>query len=343
MSYVKNPAISISRILGMLSVVLCHTIMYYTFIPGSDFLGQFFGVGVHLFFFVSGYLYGGKTVTSFRTWYATRFLTVSFPAMLVSIVVMTLLLIFGIAVSANTFVVYALDLEGILFLNSKVLSFFDETAPLGHLWFTTIIMFCYLLIPVLQKVPFSSSRKTHTPFIVTLLLVGIGVCYITFSFFNMTFFFLFVIAYFLGKARFLNNIRFKFLLTYTLVFVTAIIVRLILRQYIDGTSLYSFYVAISNYVLGTWPVFMLAYLHHKFPKFIHAIAEHRITKWLDNYSFYIYLSHALFCDKKILNLYGTHPLWLATIIFCASTIFTAIITKWICDALTKPLLTKLKA
>jgi len=342
MSSQKNPAISIARVLGMLLVVLCHIVKFYPFIPGSDFLGQIFGVGVHMFLFISGYLYGGKTVTSIGKWYAQRFLIVSLPAIILSVIIMISQLILDGSVSVNTFIVYSLDLEGLSFLNTGVLSFFSEIDLLGHLWFTTVIMLCYLFIPLLQKIKLPSSSSVGIALMSTFLAIGVGLCYITFLFCNLTFFFLFIIGYFLGKVRFLDRIRLKFFISYTVILIAAVAGRLILRHYMDNSVIYTFYVHITNLILGTWPVFFIALLHNKSARFITAVADWRITKLFDKYSFYIYLTHGVFCSGG-LNMYHMLSLPLATIAFVLCTIVSALVLKWICDLVTKPLLNRLRA
>ena len=145
----RNPVITLSRVLGMLFIVTCHIIKYYTFIPMHESLGQFFNCGVDLFLFISGYLYGGKVVNRFGKWYFKRYLTVSLPAVIISITVIVALFIAGEGVSVNSIIAYCLDLEGILFLNWNLTFLFREILTLGPLWFTTIIMICYLLVPAL--------------------------------------------------------------------------------------------------------------------------------------------------------------------------------------------------
>lgn len=341
MSAQKNPAISIARVMGMLLIVLCHTVAYYTFIPGSAFLGQIFGVGVHLFFFVSGYLYGGKMVGNLGKWYAQRLLTVSVPAVITSIIVMISLFIIGTKISASTVVVYLLNLEGILFLNSGVLNYFSEIVPLGHIWFTTIIMLCYLLVPLLQKVKTPSSNAGNIAWISTFLAIGTLVCFFTFTFANLTFFFLFSIAYFLGRMRFLDKVRGNFAIGYSVILLAVIGGRLLMRHYFDNTAVYTFYVGISNFVLGTWPVIFLAYVYRKLPKIINVIADWKPLKWFDKYSFYIYLTHGIFCAGE-LNIYKLLPLPLATVAFCVCTLIGAMILKWLCDFITKPLFARIR-
>lgn len=166
----RNPAITLSRILGMIFIVLCHIIQYYSFIPMSESLGQFFNCGVYIFLFITGYLYGGKLIQNFRKWYLKRFLVVSLPAIIISVVFIILLLILGENISVSSIVAYSLDLEGLLFFNWKLSVIFSEIPGLGHLWFTTIIMLCYLLIPLLQWI--SKRMKPSMWFLILYFLCG---------------------------------------------------------------------------------------------------------------------------------------------------------------------------
>ena len=56
----RNSSVVVLRVLGMMLIILCHIIAYYTFVPGSDLLSQVFNVGVQVFLLISGYLYGEK-------------------------------------------------------------------------------------------------------------------------------------------------------------------------------------------------------------------------------------------------------------------------------------------
>ena len=342
MSSIKNPVISLSRILGMVMIILCHIIHYYTFIPGSAFLGQVFGSGVQLFFFISGYLYGGKTVKSFCKWYAQRFWIVSFPTITLSVLTMIILLFLGSPISVNTFAVYALDLEGVLFLNSRITAFFSEIPTLGHLWFTTIIMLCYSTIPLLQKVTPSSFTKPPRTLIALFLSIGTVLCFVTFSFLNITYFFVFIAGYLSGKLCLLDKIRFKNFSTYTLIVVLSIVARLALRHYFDNTVFYVFYAEISRFVIGTWLTVLFSYLHYKVPHTVTTVANWRATKLLDKYSFYIYLTHGLFYIGPF-NIYDSLPLYLATIVFCICTVLTAVALKWFCDLIATPFILQLKS
>ena len=59
-----------------------------------------------------------------------------------------------------TIIAYLLNLQGLLFLNSDFFdSYIQEISNLGPLWFATIIMLCYFLLPVFQRFRGWCSKK----------------------------------------------------------------------------------------------------------------------------------------------------------------------------------------
>lgn len=331
----RNSVITLSRVLGMLFIVICHIIKYYTFIHMHESLGQFFNCGVDLFLFISGYLYGGKIVTGFGKWYFKRYLTVSLPAVIISIIVIAALFIVGESVPINSIVAYCLDLEGILFINWNLTFLFKEILSLGPLWFTTIIMLCYLLVPVLQNL----SRKININFRFILFfsiigaVVSIGISSVI-SVFN---FLVFVIGYFCGKTKLLDKMNNSVFIVYTTLFLVAIGGRLILQKLVDGSFLYSSYVSVSHFVVGTWFIVAFAFIKNKNSSVITKMADSRIIRTLDGYSYYVFLVHGVFC-MGVFNLYEKLPLPLATVLFVIATILSAVVLKLISQAISRPLL-----
>ena len=53
----------------MFLIVLCH---YVSWFPRISWTGQFFNVGVPLFFIISGFLYGSKTIESKYVFFVGR-------------------------------------------------------------------------------------------------------------------------------------------------------------------------------------------------------------------------------------------------------------------------------
>lgn len=339
----RNSAISLSRVTGMVFIVLCHTIGYYEFVPGNSFLGQFFNCGVYLFLFISGYLYGGKQIDCFHVWYLKRFLTVSLPAIVISFFVIVAWILVGQQISLGTFLAYAIDLEGLLFINWNLFSvFFQEILSLGPLWFTTIIMLCYLLVPLLHRISSKIKQCHFVLFIIIFAFISILVSLLLLYYcsITITYFVLFTIAFFIGKLHLLEKVNYLFFFIYSLLFIISIVGRIALRQIIDGTSIYFTYAMISYFIVGTWFVIFYAFLNNKFSVIITYIADSVIVKKMDKYSYYIYLVHGVFCMSRF-NVYDYFSLFVATILFVLLTSISAVLLYYIVYYIRKPLIRKL--
>ena len=328
----RNPSITLSRILGMIFIVLCHIIQYYSFIPMSESLGQFFNCGVYIFLFISGYLYGGKLIQNFRKWYLKRFFVVSLPAIIISVIFIILLLILGENISVSSIVAYSLDLEGLLFINWKLSEIFSEIPGLGHLWFTTIIMLCYLLVPLLQWI--SRIIKPSIWFLILFFLCGSIISILISDIISVYCFFIFSVGFFAGKINTLNKVAFRSLLIFSIIFVTMIALRLFLHKYADETILYSSFVTISHFFVALWFIVLFSFISNKYQHFATKIVNNKIISTLDKYSYYIYLTHGIFCMGR-LNVFSFFHFSIATLIFIISTIISAIVLKMICNTINR--------
>ena len=67
------------------------------------------------------------------------------------------------------------------------------------------------------------------------------------------------------------------------------------------------------------------------------MADSRIIRTLDGYSYYVFLVHGVFC-MGFFNLYEKLPLPLATVLFVIATILSAVVLKLISQAISRPLL-----
>lgn len=335
----RDPVISLSRILGMIFIVICHIISFYPFIPGHAILGRFFNCGVYLFIFISGYLYGGKAVHGFGKWYAKRILTVALPAIIVSAFTIVAFFVVGNPVSVSTIVVYMLDLEGLTFLNGRFFGgLFSEISALVPLWFTTVIMLCYLLVPLLQAI--TSKIRRMTLFTVLLFVIGLVATVALSGILNLSYFLLFSLGYCLGKLKFLDKVNTPIMIMGTVLFVLAVIGRVVLHKYYDGSRLYIEYVSISHFIVGNWFVLLIAYVYKRKATMVSRLADWKATRVLDDYSFYVYLVHGIFIAAPF-NLYGYASLPVASVLFVLCTVTSAVIVKTICSAIQKPLLKKL--
>ncbi len=339
----RNNAITLSRVTGMMLIILCHIISFYPFIPGHESLNHFFNCGVQLFIYISGYLYGLRTINGYKSFFKKRMLSVSFPAIIVSIITIIALLIVGVSVSVPSIFAYCFDLEGLLFLNWSVIgSLFNEITSLGPLWFTTVIMLCYLLLPLLQKIyNLKVIKNNFKIFLLIFVLAGLVLCIVLRFYIDISYFLWFAIGFFTGRIKLLNKIKLSHLVLYSIAFIIVIILRLLLHRYYDGTNIYIIYSGLSHFVLGTWFVVLYSYLNNRFDKAINTIANSKIIRWLDAYSYYIYLVHGIFC-AGVFNIFDYMPLYLSSIVFLIVTVLCSIIIKIISDFIQNGIKNKLQ-
>ena len=134
----KN-AITIVRVLSMLMIITCHILQGYN--RPSAFL---FNVGVQIFFLLSGFLYGKIEITSIASFAKKRLIKVYIPFIIVVLSCVAIYKIFNVAdVSIRTIVPYILNIQG--FVGEGI-------AGLNHLWFLSVLMICYFITPIAQKI-----------------------------------------------------------------------------------------------------------------------------------------------------------------------------------------------
>ena len=330
----KNSAIVCCRTISMIMIVLCHVVHHYTFIPGHDFLGNVLNVGVFSFLAISGYLYGSKTITDYKKWFLQRCMTVTLPALLVSVCVISINACIGNKLDFCSVVLYLFNLQGLGFLHYKFYHVFTEVLVLGPLWFITVIMLCYCLVPLFQKLRcmMGTRNKNHLVLPVAFLL-SCAIQWITGI--QMVYFLTFVIGYYLAAYHGERCIRIPNFVVLTAVAIAAQILRLVLRAICDGTEFYQNYTLFSHMVLGIWIFLCCMACGNYWPKVMDRIAHSRIILALNDYSFYIFLTHYCFCRGK-LNFYElTDNLLNATLGFAAATVLASIVLKRITNYMQK--------
>ena len=313
----------------MVLIVICHTVKYYTFIPGHSKLNQVFNVGVYVFLLISGFLYGGKEIREYGKWLLGRVKKVVLPASVVSLCDIVLLWCLGASLRKTTILAYVFNLQGLLFLNWDFFCLlFEEIPNLGPLWFTTIIMICYLSLPFLQSLC-KWSQKGEQKILRSLFVIGtffvIAAFFLIFHIIDLSYIFIFIVGYFL---RFLGFTRDSTnpLSTLILTILTIILqfARIVIKLNWPSFEFYSMYVSLSHSILGFW-IFYIAFAFEKRePEFIQHVASSKIIREMDSLSYYIFLVHGLFCMGEILNVYkGFDNLIVSTMTFLGLTLLVA--------------------
>jgi peptidoglycan/LPS O-acetylase OafA/YrhL len=320
----KNNSIQIARIVAMIFIVLCHIVKYYTFIPGSQWLNVVLNVGVYMFLIISGYLYGQKNVDNFRIWIGKRIQRIYIPVLVTVFPVLIVYYFKNIKFSVITGVSYLFNLQGLLFLNWSFFSkFIKEIESLGHLWFTTIIMFCYLFVPLLQRIKSKKIKSNNVLY--SLILMCIISCFLSaFANFSIGYFVTFIFGYYFGSYNIIENIskiKYIILTAITMVFQVE---RLLFMRFFDGTKYYSSFTGLSHMILGIWLVLSIFAFNRLMPVFFEKLCRLKVINHFDKMSYYIYIAHGLFY-VGVFNVYSlSNNIVVSTILFIVCTYGVAI-------------------
>ena len=137
----KKNYITIIRVLSMLSIIIGH-LLSSSNVSYIKSLGQFCYIGVTLFFYISGFLYGQKRLK--KDFIINRIKKVFLPELFFSVIILFLYYAIN-SISTDILIKY------ILIYMANIQYFFDYLFGIGHLWFISIIMICYFLTVILNK------------------------------------------------------------------------------------------------------------------------------------------------------------------------------------------------
>ncbi len=142
----------------MLSIITCHILQ------GLDnTLSSYVNVGVMIFFFLSGYLFGNKEIDNTVTWYLKKYKKLILP-----------LAILSIALYSVEYLVYTrVETKEVLFSISIGLGgYYGIPYLLSHTWFVSALLICYLITPiVLQNLKIAEKENSNKKFILLSLLL----------------------------------------------------------------------------------------------------------------------------------------------------------------------------
>ena len=105
----KNVSIQLVRIIATVLILLCHLVQEF----GNTTIamtGQFFNVGVQIFLFLSGYLYGKKNINDSKKWIMSRLKKVIIPVYIFMIILFIIHFAMG-SMNWKSLLVYLLNLQ----------------------------------------------------------------------------------------------------------------------------------------------------------------------------------------------------------------------------------------
>lgn len=310
----KIKYISYSRAIGMILIVLCHLMSYI----GVNFLAQIFNVGIQLFLFISGYLYGNKKIDEYKIWFWNRIKKIMVPYYIFVITIIVLSKNSGGLISDLMFL---LNLQGIAFL-------FDFWTPnlnysgLTHLWFITVIMICYGFTILLKKRNFTISKKGD---FIKFILIGSLVTIILFFFgINIDYIFIYFIGYF--YAQYNKEISMKNFSFYSIIVFISLFIRFIGKVYFDGTILYDhIIVGFTMGILAIWIFLLILKIYKQIERF--SLLD-KVLIFADKLSYYVYIVHYIFLFGMFnVNQYSEH-LFVQIILFIILTLLTSTLLRY---------------
>lgn len=289
----RNVAIMYVRVVAMLFIFIDHAVAYMD-IPLKSAIIQITNSGNLIFLFISGFLYGGKYIGNYVEWTKKRIERLWVPYFVFILFYFALAAVRGAGLEIlKPFVVYTFVLQGLLG---------PEGGP-QTLWFMTLLILCYCLIPVLQLVrdkvtEVSDSKPVALAAIALTVLSQVLLAYhcnLTLDFghplsWYVAAIFMFCCGYFSNCRIVSFGITPRKLATWTSVMCVSMGIRVIAQRLIDGTVLYDRVISIwTNVILDIW---IVCFIYHFVSK-AQARFDCVIIRQGDRLSYAFYLVHAL--------------------------------------------------
>ena len=317
----KNSTISLIRFVSMILIISCHILQ------GLDNKWAFWiNVGVQLFFFIAGYLYGSKNVKAID-FYKKRIRKILIPYSILAIII---------------FIIEYISLKhrySILLMVGSILgfnAFNGYTQVLSHTWFVSYILLCYLLVPLLQVIFSNKEFKNNLLYFLLFVIfiqlfelfkvVNINICWIN----N------FIFGYFYTRCCKKNNEKRIMCIIAFIMFIVIMPFAVILQEglEVDLPRLFIEYkVYIMNYGHIFLGIILFMIMYFIFDKL--KIKYNKLLELSDNYSYYIYLVHQIFILFYYSLLFKTDYLVVNIFLIIFASVISAIVLKFISDNVLK--------
>lgn len=284
----KNDAVGITRVVSMFMIIGCHVFSWL----GINSLAMILNVGVYTFLIISGILYSTKTIT--QPW---AFIKIRWGKLCVPMYLLVLfLLIYNIIVSnysaVHSIPTYLTNFQGLGFIIWGL--DIPQMNGLGHLWFLTAIMLCYLFLVIVKRI--EEYVDLNATSVVAVSMVGFCILDVVLAYtinVQLHYFIAFFIGYIYGKT--VRRISLRNYAYLSSVMLCAMAIRLMTRSLCDGTIMYnSIVVSFTHIVLAVWIYTTIQYACQTIPDFTKAFAQSNVMNWLDGLSLYIYMTHYMF-------------------------------------------------
>lgn len=277
-------SISLLRIIACSMIVLTHICAYLN----QYVIGEFFNVGVHIFFFISGFLYSNKDIQNSKSFIINRTIRIFIPLylwILVNIVILK-----RISLPTYKLVMTLFNLQGLHVINDI---FPKVNAP----WFLTVIYLCYILLIPFKKLESRNPNITKIQNLPLIFLIYVLLLFIRVDIFGVAFL---LFGYYIAKN---NTMEDDSLFKGIFIFAISLIIRIMAKFLIHNDILYvNIFVTLST-ILLTYSIVSIFRNAVRNVKVIKNALSTPFFKVIDNASIYVYLTHEIFIDLcfRLLN------------------------------------------
>ncbi len=309
-----NLTISVIRVIAMMMIIACHILQ------GLNSSWAFWvNLGVPIFFFMSGFLYGKKEIKDIKEFYQKRLWKILLPSSILVIIVLSLeFIIFHQRYSSLSVFATLLGFGG----------FYKVPQIVSHTWFVSYILLCYLCTPLFQYLFRNKDFQTNL-----ITLIGVILLLQCFQEFNVlsikvSWIVNYLIGYFYSKCaqedeekkttELLIIIGAAFFTPFAIFFQEKIPVTLprIVMEHSNSLIQYG------HVMLGS---LLFIVLYHGFNK--RKIKGNKVLTFFDHYSYEIYLVHQVFILFSFSLLRITNFLFLNILLILICTLIGSIILK----------------
>ena len=320
----KDITVSIIRVLSMLMIILDHLLPW----KGID-NEHLLSVGVEIFLFISGYLYGDRVLDSFSKFMGGRVVKLLPSLWIMALVVGIPTLYYDKQSKILTFIVYALNLQGLPFVFGSIKKW-PVIPGIGQLWFITVIFICYIIMFFLKKYDVDKWIERNLYLSSIIAIASIVICGLLKI--RLTYIIIYFVGYYWKKCSdrlSIGRIRFYIL---SIVTTAVCLLRIILRNTIDGTVMYDYIISrVSMVLLAIWIITCVALIIENNVQISSKVANSKIWVKLDQLSYPLFVVHYPFLVGiyDVSKLFGKGVVGIS--IYILATVICAIILNMICD------------
>lgn len=229
------------RVLSVTLIFFCHVSANSSIIIGQ-YIGLVLNVGVEIFFLLSGFCLGLQgEIQDIKKWIKKRILRIYIPYELF------LVALFFCYIIQNTPIIWRnwiLEATGL----------FSVVHGSTHTWFITVILVCYCITPICDKLLLVKGKVSDKFIIFVLICLSILFCFIPVSFVSnkAPHVLYYVIAYICGRrwSAYEKNVNIKKSYLWCALVIIGMAVRFVSRFFVDGTVLYNVVVLLTQYLVA---------------------------------------------------------------------------------------------